>query len=433
MNTILIEILVLLLLIATNGVLAMAEIAVVSARKVRLQQRAEAGDSGSRTALNLANSPGRFLSTVQIGITLVGILAGAFSGATLAQEMEIYLAEIPGIGPFSEAISVGLIVLIITYLSLVLGELAPKRVALNNPERIAALVARPMNFLARLVAPFVSLLTKSTDFVVSILGTKPSQEPPITEEEIMRLIGLGTQFGVFEKIEHDVVDKVFRLGDRQVSSLMTPRTEIAWLDVKDPTEKLRQKVIASDHSYLPVAIDNLDKLLGFVKSRDVLAQCLQDQPLDIKAVLKPALFVPENTPAFYVLDRLKETRSEIAFVLGEFGGIQGLVTLRDILEAIVGDIPTAEQTHPDIVQREDGTFLLDGLLPIDEFREIFDLPELPGEAKNYYETLGGFVMTSLGHIPSVGEHFELSTLRIEVVDMDGYRVDKVLVERKASP
>jgi putative hemolysin len=347
--------------------------------------------------------------------------------------MEIYLAEIPGIAPFSEAISVGLIVLIITYLSLVIGELAPKRIALNSPERIASLVARPMYFLARLVAPFVSLLTKSTDFVVSTLGTKPPQEPPITEEEIMRLIGLGTQFGVFEKIEHDVVDKVFRLGDRHVSSLMTPRTEIVWLDVEDPTEEMRQKVIASDHAYLPVATDNLDELLGFIKSRDVLAQCLQDQPMDIKAALRPALFVPENTPAFYVLERLKKTRSEIAFVLSEFGGIQGLVTLRDILEAIVGDIPTAEQIHPDIFQREDGTFLLDGLLPIDEFRKIFDLPELPGEAKNYYETLGGFVMTSLGHIPSAGEYFELSTLRIEVVDMDGYRVDKVLVERKANP
>jgi putative hemolysin len=196
---------------------------------------------------------------------------------------------------------------------------------------------------------------------------------------------------------------------------------------------VQEKVAANDYSYLPVAEGNLDQMLGFVKSRDVLAGCLEDQEVDIKTALRPALFVPENTPAFYVLERLKATQSEIAFVLDEFGGVQGLVTLRDILEAIVGDIPTPDQAHPDIVRREDGTFLLDGLLPIDEFREIFDLPELPGEAKNYYETLGGFVMTSLGHIPSTGEHFDWDDLRIEVVDMDGYRVDKVLVTPKGTP
>lgn len=424
-----IEPLIILLLILLNGFLAMSEMAVVSSRKVRLESRAENGDEGARIALTLTESPGRFLSTIQIGITLVGILAGAFGGATLADPLAITLQGL-GLAPrYAGPLSVGLVVLGITYLSLVIGELAPKQIALIQPETIAAKVAPFMRVLSRLASPFVKVLTFSTSLLLRLFGIRPNDEPSITEDEVKLLIDQGTQMGVFEPIEDTIVDKVFRLSDQRVSYLTTPRTEVLWLDLEDPQGLIIEKVRQSQYTYFPVARGDLDHLLGYVRSSDLLSQCLGGScAMDIESVIQPPLLVPEHMPAFSVLERIRSSGSEIAFTLNEYGGVEGLVTLRDILEALVGEIPQqADIQNRSVIERDDGSFLIDGMLPIEEFRDIFDLNELPGEDENYFQTLGGFVLTSLGRIPNPGEYFEYEGLRLEVMDMDGNRIDKILV------
>lgn len=426
MSAIALEVLFILLLVMANGVFALSEMAVVSARKARLQQRAQEGDPGAQVALELANAPGRFLSTIQIGITLVGVLAGALGGATIARALATWLNRLHIIAPYSEAISIGLVVLAITYLSLVIGELVPKRLALSNPERVASAIAPPMRTLSRIVAPLTHILGLSTEAVLRVLGMRASAEPPVTEEEIKLMIEQGTRVGIFEPSEQEMIKRVFRLGDRRVSALMTPRPEIVWLDADDPLEKTRRRIAASHHSCFPVAHDDLDNVLGLALAKDLLSQCLSGQPIDLTTALCPALFVPEGMPAFGVLERFKETRSHIALVIDEYGGVQGLVTANDVLEAIVGDIPlTDEEAEPEIVQREDGSWLADGMLLIDELKEFLEIEELPDEEE--YQTLGGLVMMFLGRVPSAGDHFELVGLRFEVVDMDGHRVDKVLI------
>lgn len=418
----------LFILILMNGILAMAEIAVVSARKARLEQRSRQGDQKAARALELAENPTDFLSTVQIGITLVGILAGAFGGATIAENLEPVLAQVNVIARYSEAISVGLVVILTTYLTLVVGELAPKRLALLNPERISIMVAGPMQFLARLSHPFVRLLSISTGLVLRLLGAQTSDEPPVTEEEIRVLIEQGTVAGVFEEAEQEMVAGVFRLADRRVDSLMTPRTEIYWLDLEDGEDVNRQRIIDSSYSRLPVGQDDLDHIRGLVQAKSLLARCLEGEPLDLEGVIIPAQFVPESAPALSVLEIFRRSGVHMALVIDEFGGLQGLVTVMDILESIVGEIPGREMDEePEVVQREDGSWLIDGLLPMDEFQEIFLQDGLPEEEKGYYQTVGGLVMVRLGRIPHAGDHFEWRNLRFEVVDMDRFRVDKVLV------
>ena len=428
MGILLIEIILIFVLILANGFLAMSEIAVVSARRIRLESRAEAGDTGAQAALEMANAPSRFLSTVQVGITLIGTLAGAFGGATLAAEIEPYLIQL-GLSPLhSGPISLVLVVVFITYFSLVFGELAPKQIALLDPERIASRVARPMRFFSRLAFPLVRILSFSTATLLRLLGVKPTREPAITEEEVKLLIDQGTELGVFEPIEDTIVDQVFRLGDRRVISLITPRPEIAWLDIDSPTEKILAKISRERFSHYPVARDDLDNLLGYVHSTDLLSDCIKDHKITLEKHLQEPLFVPEHLPAFEVLERFRESGKEIAFALNEYGGIEGIVTLRDILEALVGDLPEIEDlTNPSVVQREDGSWLLDGMLPIEEFRGLFDLQTLPGEQEQYFQTLGGFILNTFGRVPDPGEHFVWEGLRIEVVDMDGNRIDKVLV------
>lgn len=419
------ELLILFLLILLNGVFAMAEIAIVSARKARLKQAAEEGDAGARAALALARSPSRFLSTVQIGITLVGIFAGAFGGATLAEELARLLDVVPGLEAYSDVLSVGLVVVTISFLTLVLGELVPKRIGLSNAERVAALVARPMRRLAKLAAPLVHLLSWSTDLVLKLLGVHPSEEPPVTEEEVKILIAQGTQFGIFEPIEEMMVEHVFRLSDQKVSALLTPRTDMIWLDVDDLPEALQEKMTAG-FSRLPVARGSLDEILGWVLTKDLLAQTVSGQSFDLKSVMRPPMFVPETVPALVVLEWFKETRNKAAFVVDEYGGLQGMVTVYDILEAVVGDLPDFDEPA-EVVQREDGSWLLDGRLPIDAFLELCEIKELPDGAGEYYQTLGGMVMSYLERVPAAGDVFEWSDVRLEVVDMDGRRVDKLLV------
>lgn len=427
MSFITFEILILLVLIIVNGVFSMSEMAIVSARKVRLQQLANQGNTSAQAALELADAPNHFLSTVQVGITLIGILTGAFGGATIADKLVGYLTLIPGLAPYSRAIAFGLVVVSITYLSLIFGELVPKRLALNNPERIASAVAIPMRMVAAIASPIVHLLSASTELVLRVLGIEQSTEPQVTEEEIKILIEQGTEAGTFEEAEQDMVERVFRLGDRPVNALMTPRPDIVWLDLEDSPEENRNKMMDSAHSRFPVCQGGLDNVLGVMYVTDLLARSLSGQPLDLTASLRQPIFVPESTRGLKVLELFKQTGIHMAAVVDEYGVIQGLVTLNDIMVEIVGDVPSVNQMEePQAVQREDGSWLLDGMLPVDEFFEIFDMEELL-EHRGNYQTLGGFVITHLGRIPAAADHFEWEGMRFEVMDMDGNRVDKVLV------
>lgn len=428
MFTVLTEILIVLLLILANGLFAMSEMAIVSSRKVRLQQLANTGNQKAQTALELANTPNRFLSTVQVGITLIGILAGAFGGATLAEKLAVELSQIPILDPYSDVIALAFVVGLIAYLSLIFGELVPKRLALNHPEQIAVFIAKPMNFLSKLTAPVVHLLSISTEFILRLLGIQASNEPQVTAEEIKVLIEQGTQSGIVEEAEQDIVDRVFQLGDRSVQSLMTPRPEIFWLDLDDTAEENRQQLNQISSTRVLVCQEGLDNVLGFVQVTDLLSQTLSNQPLDLTSSLRRPLFVPENTSVLKILEMFKQTGIHIGIVVDEYGVIQGLVTLNDILLELVGDIPTIDnQDEPQVIQREDGSWLLDGMLGVEEFFQLFELERFAGQSRGSYHTVGGFVITHLSRIPSVADHFEWNGLRIEVVDMDGNRVDKVLV------
>lgn len=422
------EVLIILLLIVVNGVFALAEVAVLASRKARLQQLAKEGGHKARAALELAESPNRFLSTVQIGITLIGVLAGAFGGATIAKEIAAYLKAFPSLSPHADSIALGLVVLVITYLSLVIGELVPKRIALHSPERIASLVALPMQWLSALVSPLVSFLTLSTDVVTHLIGLRASKEPPVTEQEINVMIEQGTQAGVFEPAEHTMVKRVFRLGDRTVGSLMTVRQDIVWMDMDDSLDENLKILTSNVYSRVPVCRGDLDNVEGILRAKDLLNQCLVCGIPDIKDVLQEPMFVPETLPALKLLEKMKESRTHIILVVDEYGTVKGLVTLNDILEAIVGDMPSLDETdEPYAVQREDGSWLLDGMLPMDEFKEIFGLGRLSDEEPGRYLTLSGYVLTKMGRIPTAGDTFEADGLRFEIMDMDGNRIDKILV------
>jgi putative hemolysin len=416
------EIAVIAALILLNGLLSMSEAAMMASRKARLQQLANEGDDSSRIVLGLLEDPNVFLSTVQIGITLVGVLAGAVGGATLSDALAAKFATIPLLMPYSDSLAIGIVVVTITTLTIWLGELVPKRLALHNPERIARTVARPMLFVSKIFSPLVKLLGLASNLVLRLLGAKPSAEPPITEEELHVLIDQGTQAGVFEEAEQDMVEGVFSLGQQRVYSLMTPRTEIVWLDIEDTIEEIRDKIAEHEISRFPVRQDTLDVILGIVKARDMLVASLSGGPIKLKQLLKPAFYIPETMSAARALEIFKEKGTEMLLVIDEFGGLQGLLTVNDVIEEIVGEI---ELEEPQATQRQDGSWLLDGMLEVDEFKEIFKLPTLPHEDE--YETLSGFVMLSLGRVPQTADQFEWHGLRFEVIDMDGRRVDKVLV------
>ena len=429
MGNIAVEIIIILALILFNGVLAMSEIALVSSRKVRLQQRADSGDDNAKAALNLAQNPSNFLSTVQVGITLVGILAGAYGGATVAQAIANFLSQYPALKPYSQSIGFGLVVVVITYLSLIFGELVPKRLALSNPEKVAAGMAKPMIGFARLVLPLVRLLDVSTEVMLRLLGIKPSQEPSVTEEEIKLLIRQGAHSGIFEETEMDMVNAIFRLGDRRIGTLITPRPEIDWIDLDNPLEETFKKVVESGHSIFPVGKGSLDNIQGIIVAKDLLACLLKDSSVDISQCVIRAVFVPENMRAMKVLEVLRDDpHPAMVLVIDEFGGLQGLVTANDLLEAIVGELPeSGGGFEPEIVQRKDGSWLVDGMLAVDEFMEYFHINDLPDRERGLYQTLGGMVMSTLGRVPKSGDAFDWKGLHIEVADMDGLRVDKVMI------
>lgn len=431
MNIIAFEILLILLLIFANGIFAMSELAVVSSRKVRLQQKANEGSEAARAALELANNPDRFLSTVQIGITLIGILAGAFGGATVAQQIGAVISRVPPLAPYSEAVGLAVVVIAITYFSLIIGELVPKRLALHNSERVALLVARPMRFLSRLATPFVALLSFSTSAVFKLLRLKPSTDPPITEEEIKVLIEQGKQAGIFEETEQELVERVFRLADRRINVLMTPRREILWLELNSPEQEIFQEITTSQFSRFPVCQNDIDNVIGFIKAKEYLAGKLTDAKSTLKDYLKEPLFVPETDTAFHVLELFKSSRTHLALIIDEFGATQGLVTTNDFLEAITGEAAYFNPANAPIVERGDGSWLVDAALPIDEFAEFFAV-KLASAEQGGYQTLAGLILARIGHIPVVGEIIEFHNLRFEIIEMDGRRIDKALFSFKES-
>ncbi len=414
------EILVIFLLIIFNGILAMSEAAMLAARKARLQQRLNEGRRGAQTALRLVESPNQFLSTIQIGITVTDILTGAITGALAARLSMDWLSRLPALAAFSTTLGVAVGVLVTSYFSIVLGELVPKRLALQNPERLASVIAAPMLFISKLFTPFVWLLSKSTDLILRLLGARQVAEAPVTEEELLVQLDQGTQAGVFEETEQDMVEGVFSLSDQRVNALMTPRNEIVWLDIHDTAEEIRRKIAESPYSRFPVGEDSLDRPLGVVKAKDVLLADLRSGK-DLEKLTRPPIFIPETAFGSRALEMFRETQRDLMLVVDEFGVVQGLLTLADILEEIVGEF----DGEPQATQRQDGSWLLDGMISNEDFKEIFNLRSLPAEEE--YETLGGFIMTHLGRIPKPADRFEWNGLRFEVMDMDGNRVDKVLV------
>ena len=426
-----VEILIITLLIIANGIFAMSEMAVTTARKSRLEDWVKKGNSRAKAALELVHSPNQFLSSVQIGMTLAGILAGVFGGRGMAHWMADNLAPLPIVGAYNHEIGLGLVVLAISYFCLLIGELVPKRLAMRHPEAIASWLAVPLLLFSRICAPMVRLLNFSTDVVCRLFGKHQGEEPPVTEEEIKTLVQQGTEAGIFEEEAEELVGAVLRLGDKTAKSLMTPRTQIAWLDLNSDMEQIQKKIFESGRSRFPVAAGSLDQVTGVVQAKDLLAHILSGKGIDLNALIQQPLFVPRTITALELLESFKNTNKHIALVVDEYGGIEGLLTHHDILEAIAGDIPIGERpSDPKAVQRHDGSWLLDGMLSVDEFKEIFHVESLPGEKRDAYQTLGGFVFTQMGRVPAVAESFEWRGLRFEIVDMDGKRIDKVLVVAK---
>ena len=428
MSSIAFEITAIFLLLLANGIFAMSEIAIVTARKSRLQELANKGVARARAALSLANDPNAFLSTVQIGITLVGILAGAFGGGTLTEWLAAKLSAFPILASYSRSIALGIVVLAITYFSVIIGELVPKRLALGHPESIATIMAPPMRFLLNVCAPLVHLFTMSTDLVFRLFGKRFDEQTLVTEDEIKTMVRQGTAAGVIAESEQDMVEAVFQLGDKHAQALMTPRTEIVWFELRDSIERIQTKLAESGRSRFPVCQGGLDNVIGVVHVKDLLVALLSGKHIDFPAAMQQPVFVPNSMPALQVLEHIKESGSHLVLVIDEYGGIDGLLTHHDILEAIAGDMPLGKTPpEPKAVQRDDGSWLLDGMLSIDEFKEIFKLDSLPGEKKDTFQTLGGFIFLQMGRVPDVSDHFEWNGLRFEIVDMDGKRIDKVLV------
>lgn len=424
------EIVVIFTLIMVNGLLSMSEIALVSVRQNRLQQRAMVGDKNAETALKLAQNPTVFLSTVQIGITLVGVLTSVFGGARIAGNIGAFLNNYPLLAPYSGVLSLFIVVLLITYFTLVLGELVPKRLGLNRPEKVASSVAFPMQTLSRITAPLVRFLSFSTEMVLRLLRVRPSDEPAVTDDDVKALLQQGAEAGIFEEAEEDMVSGIFRLSDLRAGALMTPRSQIVWLDLEDSLEVNQNKIVESVYSRFPVARGGLDDWIGIVQSKMLLSQVLNGQTLDIMSNLTKPLVIPESMLALRVLELFKQTGVHTAFVIDEFGTLQGMITIFDILEAIVGEIPVEGEPLENLaIQRDDGSWLIDGTLSIDQFKEIFDVDELPDEERGYYQTLAGFIITFLGRIPAAGDRFEWLGLLFEIVDMDGFRIDKIIVSR----
>lgn len=430
------EILIILGLILLNAYFALAEVALISARPARLRELADAGSRGAELALQLTKSPERFLSAAQVGVTLIGVLAGAFGGATLAADVARLIAYIPSARHYADPLALGLVVVVIAYLTLIVGELVPKRIAMAHAEPLACAVAPVMRGLMWIAAPGVSVLSSSSRLLVRLMRVPMSAAPPITEEEVRILLRQGHEAGVFEKAEHEIVERVFRLGDRRVSSLMTPRTEIVWVDPTEPIGDGMRKMINAGHTYYPVCRGNIEHVIGMTSVKKQLSRMVGRKPPDILADLEPALFIPEAATAFKAMETLRDSGRHQAMVVDEYGGVSGIITLNDILDAVIGEIAAARQAategHPAVL-RADGSWLMDAWLPISEVEQLLAIkPPADGERRQY-DTLAGMILDELGQIPRVAAHVVWNGYDFEVVDMDGKRVDKVLVRRVTEP
>ena len=430
MNKILFELGIILLLLAINGVFAMTEIAVVSARKGRLKRLADDGDSRAQVALDLAESPNRFLATVQIGITLVGILAGAFGGATIAEELAGIFQSIPFLAPYGEGLGLAIVVVVITFLSLILGELLPKRIGLANPEGVALFMAGFMNRLSIVAGPFVRLLGNSTEALLRLLGIQSNKESAVTEDEIKLMVQEGLRGGAFRRVESEMVESVLQLDTLSIREIMTPRPKIIWLSEEDRHETVWQKVVGSRFSHFPVYRGQRDEVIGIVSLKAIYANVAVGAPARIADLLTPPLVIPTTQTAIELLDTFKIKGQHIAMVADEFGGIVGLVTLHDVMKAILGDFSKIEErARPTAKKRSDDTWLIDGMISIDQLEEVlpgFDSGEDEGRD---YQTLAGFVVKHLGHLPQEGETLHVQEYVFEILDMDRHRVDKVMAKR----
>jgi putative hemolysin len=424
------EILVLLALILANGMFALSEMAVVASRSTRLQHLADRGNAGAVAALSIAARPGAFLSTVQVGITVIGIFMGAFGEATLSAKLAASLREVPAVARHAEPLSIAIVVIGITYFSLILGELVPKRLALHAPEAIAARVALPMRWLAAATLPFVKLLTFSTEGLLRLMGVRETVKQTVTEAEIEGLMKIGAEAGVFERAERDLVSRVLRLDAQAVGAIMTPRFDVAFLDLDEPLEKNLEVIRRAGYTRLPVSRGALSNVLGVLNTLDLLDPVLASKPVNLTALLRPPLAVPETIHVIRLLELFKQHKEQLALVVDEYGDVQGVVTLTDVLEAIVGELPEAGKAEePDVVRREDGSLLIDAGVSLARLREAVGRPiELPEGEAGTYHTLGGLVMARLGRVPHAGDRFAFSGFRFEVLDMDRQRVDKVLVQ-----
>jgi putative hemolysin len=421
------EIIIIVLLLATNGIFAMTEIAVVSARKARLKRLAGQGDARAAAALELAESPRTFLPTVQVGITLVGVLAGAFGGATIAEEIALALQSVPLLARYGEAIGIGVVVVTITYLSLVIGELVPKRLALANPEGIARIMARPMKMLARLASPAVKTLGVSTDLVLRLFGARSDQRPKFTAEEVKLLLQEGVEAGIISRAEPELVERVMALDSTQVKAIMTPRAKIIFLNRQDRHEAVWHKIVVSAHSSFPVYEGDRDNVVGMVSVKAIYANLAAGVPVNLGDLMTQPMVIPQSQTVLQLLDGFKRNGRHVSLVADEFGGIAGLVTLVDVLEAIVGNIPSPEERmRPDARRREDGSWLIDGQMEIGELERRMAGVAFPQQPGKEFATAAGFVLEQLGHFPREGDHFDWQAYRFEVLDMDRQRVDKIL-------
>lgn len=419
---------IILIMVLFNGFFSMSEMAVVSSRRSKLKVKAESGHAGYRAVLDTARDPNSFLSSIQIGITLIGILAGAFGEATVSENMELYFKTIPVLENYSKFISIGIVVIATTSLSIILGELVPKRIALTNPELIASFVIFPVRIITYMLLPLSKIFTSVTDVFMKIIPFKPAVEPPVSEEEIRGMIREGEEFGLFRKEQRSMVESIFELHETRLSLIMTARPDIVFLEIGDSIKKIKELIIGnSDYLYLPVCRNGIDNVIGVVKTSRVLKKILKGELKAINSYIEKPLFVPSGMSPIKVLELFKSGKTRIAFIIDEYGGVMGLVTLEDILEEIVGKVPFLQRSgEPEIIRRKDGTFLVDGLIPIDEF---FDKFPSASEAVHDYNTLAGFIINKTGHIPATGDIIRFRDLSLEIVDMDGNRIDKVLLKK----